>query len=298
MEMKENQWEWVSETRGRLDKLLATRFPEFSRTQWHEVIRDGLVKVDGVAGKAGLAVVAGSKLSGQFPAESAIHSLEPAAIALEIPFEDEHLLVVNKPAGMVTHPAPGTHDPTLVNALLGLQIELSHGSKAYRPGIVHRLDKETSGLMLVAKSDFVHRKLSEMIQKREVDRRYLAVVEGTPRAEAFDVEGPIARDPKNRLKMAIVEGGKSSLTHFRVLREVSELALLEAKLETGRTHQIRVHLASVGNPVIGDRLYGSHRLDVSMQLQAYRLQLVHPMTAAKLEIQIPPPADFLISAAD
>lgn len=287
---------WVSTSAGRLDRVLATQFPEFSRSQWQRVIEQGFVSVGGSPARAGLLIKIGILIEGRFPENAPIHNLKPAVIDLEIAFEDEFLVIVNKPAGMVTHPAPGTREPTLVHALLGMQLQLSAGSHPYRPGIVHRLDKDTSGLLIVAKTDGIHRKLAEMIQLREVDRRYLLVVSGEPPKQDFTVEGPIARDPRNRLKMAIVADGKPARTHFHLIKEEAGLTLLEAKLESGRTHQIRVHAASIGLPVVGDSLYNPLSSEFPMQLHAWRLSLSHPITGSLVDVSVPPPVGFCVTA--
>lgn len=286
-----------ADTQERLDRFLARCISGQSRTRLAQLISDGHVTVEGAPAKAGLKLKPGWRVELMLPAEKEPHHLNPASIPLEVLFEDSNLLVVSKPRGLPTHPASTWKGPTLVNALLARGGKLSHGSADFRPGIVHRLDKDTTGLLIVAKKDSVHRKLAKMIQTRQVKRSYVVIVEGKSVQPRFDVDAPIGRDPQNRQKMAVRPEGKPAVTHFFVLDQQPGRLLLEAKLETGRTHQIRVHLAAIGLPVIGDPVYGIFG-DDPLQLHAWRLQFTHPETGAELDIQCPPPADFSMPAFD
>lgn len=209
-------------------------------------------------------------------------------------YDDDELVVVVKPAGMVVHPAPGHASGTLVHALLGRGGAWSSAGGAARPGIVHRLDRGTSGLMLAARTDAAHRDLARQLGARTLSRTYLAIARGRPPAEAGVLEGPIGRDPRNRLRMAVVEGGRPARTRYRVLEAKRRYSLVQLDLETGRTHQIRVHLAALGHPVAGDAEYGGRRAGEPARpmLHATRLRLRHPRTGEALEFESPPPADF------
>ncbi len=207
-------------------------------------------------------------------------------------------LIINKPSGMVVHPAPGHYTGTLVNALL-YKFNLTSGEEG-RPGIVHRIDKDTSGLMLVAKNDFTHEKLADMIGKKEVERKYLAIVDGVIRNDTGTIDAPIGRDLYNRQKMAVVaENSKDSITHFKVLERFNNNTLIECKLETGRTHQIRVHMNYIGFPINNDPLYGRGKAtDFGQMLHSYYIKLSHPRTGKVLEYEIEPPKEFLEKLED
>jgi 23S rRNA pseudouridine1911/1915/1917 synthase len=215
-------------------------------------------------------------------------------IPLEVLYDDEDLVVVVKPAGMVVHPAPGHSSGTLVHALLGRGGSWSTAGGEARPGIVHRLDRGTSGLMIAARSDAAHRDLSRQLATRTLSRTYLAIARGRPPAPAGVLEGPVGRDPRNRLRMAVVEGGRTARTRYRLLEARSGYSLLELELDTGRTHQIRVHLTALGHPIAGDAEYGGRRAGEPGRpmLHAVRLRLRHPRTGAAMEFEAPPPRDF------
>jgi 23S rRNA pseudouridine1911/1915/1917 synthase len=233
---------------------------------------------------------------------------QPEAIPLQVVYEDEDLVVIDKAAGMVVHPAPGNWSGTLVHALLGRGGGWSTSGGAAQPGIVHRLDKGTSGLMLAARGERAHRSLTAQLAARTLKRSYLAIVEGEVRAAAGILEGPIARDPKNRLRMAVVEGGRAARTRYAVVERRAGHTLVRCDLETGRTHQVRVHLASLGHPVAGDELYGRRRAPSGAGrsragaartgeparplLHAWRLSFRHPGSGAEMSFEAPPPADF------
>ncbi|MGB9885565.1 MAG: RluA family pseudouridine synthase [Moorellales bacterium] len=282
------------ETGRRLDVYLFQGgfFP--SRAQAQRAIANGRVTVNGQPVKSGYRLRSGDRLRVEWEPPAPI-SLAAEDIPLEVLYEDQDLLVVNKPQGLVVHPAPGHAQGTLVNALLKRCPDLSGIGGALRPGVVHRLDKDTSGLMVVAKNDGAHLELARQLKERTLSRVYLALVHGRPPL-AGTVRAPVGRHPKERKKMAVrTEGGKEAVTHYRVLEYFPGYALLEVRLETGRTHQIRVHLASLGHPVVGDRLYGRRQppLPVPGQLlHAFRLAFRHPRTGEHLEFSAPPPPAF------
>jgi 23S rRNA pseudouridine1911/1915/1917 synthase len=257
--------------------------------------------VDGEAAPKSLRLAAGQRVSVQVlpPAPEA-----PAAedVAVPVVYEDEWLLVVSKPAGLVVHPAPGHPAGTLVNALLSRAGRPAGGDRD-RPGIVHRLDAGTSGLMIVAKHGDAHRRLVEMMAAREVRRTYLALVEGAPAIPTGTIDAPVGRSPRHRRKMAVVASGRAALTRYRTLERFADCTLMEVAPETGRTHQIRVHLAAAGMPVAGDRVYGrTGRLTLRLGLErpflhAARLELEHPMTGEPLRLEDPLPEDLSAALA-
>ncbi|MGB8275387.1 MAG: RluA family pseudouridine synthase [Alphaproteobacteria bacterium] len=244
---------------ARLDKLLAAAIPALSRTRLKSLIEGGKVTRGGVTiTDPSLRVKPGETFQVSVPPAVAA-APEPEAIALTVVYEDDDVIVVDKPPGLVVHPAPGNREHTLVNALLAhCRGSLSGIGGVARPGIVHRLDKDTSGLMVVAKTDRAHAALAEQFAARKIARAYYAVVWGVPEPKSGEIAGNIGRSPRNRKKMAVVRrGGKPALTRYRVVRRLGSLAsLVECRLMTGRTHQIRVHLAAIGHPIIGDRTYG------------------------------------------
>jgi 23S rRNA pseudouridine1911/1915/1917 synthase len=288
----------------RLDRALAAALPTLSRERLK-----GLISSGGVTGPNGLVrdpavkAVAGS-YEVTIPQPRPAHN-EAQDIALTIVFEDEHLLVVDKPAGMVVHPAAGNADGTLVNALLHhCAGRLSGIGGVARPGIVHRIDKDTSGLLVVAKTDVAHEGLAAQFARHSIDRRYLAVVAGIPSPASGKVDAPLARSPANRKKIAVVaEGrGKRAVTRYRTVAPLRDAALVECRLETGRTHQVRVHMAAIGHPLLGDPVYGraraSHRellkrLDFNRQaLHAAGLGFEHPVSKQNLSFESAPPPDI------
>ncbi len=293
----------------RLDRALAQLFPELSRTRAQAAIKAGVVRVDGKPVRASHLLEAGQRIEVDAGALTAAGVAGEASgqtplaetIPLRVVYEDEHLLVVDKPAGLVVHPAPGHATGTLVNALLAHVPKLTAGSDASRPGIVHRLDKDTSGLIVIAKDAPTHTALAQQMKEHSTVKRYLALVEGRMPAPEGVIDAPIGRDPRHRQRMALVSevnGGREARTRFKVLREIRGRSLVELQLETGRTHQIRVHLASVGHPVVGDSLYGRAQLPLPPRqfLHATRLEFVHPTTGEWLIFDAPLPpdlADFL-----
>ena len=284
----------------RLDLLVASK-AELSRTQAATLIANGSVTVNGSRQKASYRPVAGDRIVIDEPAVTA-REITGESIPLSVVFEDEYLLVVNKAAGMVVHPAPGNWSGTLVNALMGRGGELSPGSSPDRAGIVHRLDKETSGLLIVAKTERAHRILSAAIAARRVKRRYAVMIWGHLDGDTLTIEKPLARDPRDRTRMAIVNNGRQAKTDFVRLARFGPGDLLRAHLHTGRTHQIRVHLASVGHPVMGDDTYGGGggRRIAGLApkrhfLHAAWLQMNHPITGAPMDIRSPLPDDLKAS---
>lgn len=282
----------------RVDVVLARR-AEITRALAQRSLRSGLVRVGGNVVRPSYRVDAGDVIEGELP-EDGLPEPVGEDIPIEIRYEDDRLLVVSKPAGIVTHPARGHEGGTLVNALLGRGASLS-GRGSTRPGIVHRLDKDTSGLLLIAKDDAAAEFLVDALRKRRVTRRYLALVRGIPSAPTGTVDAPIGRHPARRRLMAVVPGGRGAVTHYRILGTGDKVALLEVTLETGRTHQIRVHLAHLGHPVLGDRTYGgateaARALGLARPfLHAVALAFPHPDDERTIEVS-DPLADDLRSA--
>ena len=305
-----------ADARARLDRLLADHVPTLSRSRLKNLIETGRVSIAGATiTEPGYRVKPGEAVTLVIP-PPVDETPRAQAIPLQVAYEDEHLIVVDKPAGLVVHPAPGNPDRTLVNALLAhCGASLSGIGGVRRPGIVHRLDEDTSGLMVAAKHDAAHRGLSAQFATRRLSRTYRAVVWGTPRPAQGRIEGAIGRDARNRKRMAVRErGGKAAITHYRVVESLSTLwSLVECRLETGRTHQIRVHMAHRGHPLVGDALYGGARrrglderwhktlaLCPRQALHAAALSFVHPVSGAALAFESPLPADMnaLIAAAN
>lgn len=285
--------EFVAKESARLDRFLADMLPEFSRTKLAALIEDDGVWVDGVLRKPSFRVEPGMLVSLDDVEPTPPHDLTPIPMDLEVVFEDEHLMVINKPRGVATHPAPGLQEATLVNALLARNGDLSSGSADFRPGIVHRLDKETTGLMVVAKTDQAHRHLAVQIAEKSAQRRYVAFAQGKLSHPRLKVDAPIARDPRDRRKMTVDPKGKSAVTHLKVLSEIDGNSLVAARLETGRTHQIRVHLMAAGHPLRGDTIYAKMPWgDGPLQLHAAFLGFIHPETGKAMALFAPPPSDF------
>jgi 23S rRNA pseudouridine1911/1915/1917 synthase len=266
----------------RLDRFLADQLA-LSRTQAGRLIADKRVRAAGgrKALRASAILERGAEITVEFPPDDPPRTFAPAHAELRFVYEDEHLAVLDKPAGLVVHPGPGHWNDTLVNVLVGRGTELSGGASAEggRPGIVHRLDRDTSGLLVVAKSDLAHRRLAGAIERRQVTRVYAALVWGHLRKNSVDIEAPIARNPKDRKRMTVAEGGRHAVTHAAVVARFAHADLLRVRLGTGRTHQIRVHLAHVGCPIVGDREYafgGSRRVTPSGRAEAERLEALAP----------------------
>jgi 23S rRNA pseudouridine1911/1915/1917 synthase len=287
-----------SDAGQRLDLFLATKIERFSRARIQAFIRSGHILLNGATCRAKQLVRAGDKIIVSEPEPEPL-ILEAEALPVPILFEDEHLLVVNKPAGMVVHPGAGVQSGTLVNALLHQVVNLSGVGGVLRPGIVHRLDKDTSGCLVVAKHDVAHLRLSKQFSGRLVQKFYLALCGGRFTKPGDDIIKPIGRHPVHRQKMAIVERGRAAHTRFDVITETSQWALVLCQIHTGRTHQIRVHLHSIGHPVLGDKVYGNSTADYERQmLHAWRLGFFHPMAENWLEFEAGLPDDFLQSGVE
>src|SRR6266566_8443331 len=283
----------------RLDRYLVSMLQDISRTTVQQLISDGMVLINGQLSKPGYALRSGDEVRvlTTTPA-SRPGNIKPNKLPLDIVYEDSDLLVVNKAAGVVVHPAPGHHEDTLVNALLAYYPDLKEVGAELRPGIVHRLDKDTSGLMIIAKNARTQAALVEQMKRHQVVKRYLALVEGNVALDQGSIDAPIGRDVRHRQQMAITTvGSREARTHFRVLERFSHHTLLLLQLETGRTHQIRVHLKAIGHPVAGDPVYGSgsvfKRVPLKRQfLHASYLKFAHPITGENIELEAPLPEDL------
>jgi 23S rRNA pseudouridine1911/1915/1917 synthase len=282
-----------SDAGRRLDVAAAAHLPSLSRSRIARLADEGAVRVNGRPRKPAFRLRAGQRVEIAVPppAPSGVH---PEAIPLEIVLEDAELLVINKPAGLTVHPAPGHRSGTLVNALLAAVPDLAGIGGTLRPGIVHRLDKDTSGLLVVAKNDEVHRGLAAQFKAHTAQRIYLVVVRGRVRRDAGTIAAPLGRHPVHRTRMAVVPHGRGAVTHYTVLERFRDATLLACRLETGRTHQIRVHLAHAGHPVIGDPVYGRARApEIARQaLHAARLEFTHPRTGRRVTCTAPLPDDI------
>ena len=285
--------EHLVETGGeRLDVYLADRRADLSRSRIRKLIDDGHVTVDRRPAKASTRLTAGQTVALDLPPPSPAE-LRPWDVPLSVVFEDEHLIVIDKPAGMTVHPAPGNEDCTLANAVLAHAPDIEGIGGEKRPGIVHRLDKDTSGLIVVVKNERTHANLSEQFKSREVGKVYLALVAGHPSPPEADIDAPIGRHPHDRQRMAVVSTGRPAITRYRVVTSYSRSTLVEARPRTGRTHQIRVHLASVGHPVVGDTTYGRPAEGLSRQfLHAFRLAFVHPASGETIRFTAELPNDL------
>ena len=298
----------------RLDRFLADQLA-LSRTQAGRLIADKRVTARGKALRASAVLEPRTEVTVAMPEDAPPRSYTPAHASLTFVYEDEHLAVLDKPAGLVVHPGPGHWDDTLVNVLTERGTELAAQGGEGRPGIVHRLDRDTSGLLLVAKTDLAHRRLATAIERRAVTRVYAALVWGHLRKSPVDIEAPIARHPKERKRMTVAQGGRHAVTHARLVARFAHADLLRVRLGTGRTHQIRVHLAHIGCPIVGDREYtfgGSRRVTPSARVEAERLEglaprqllhaaalsFVHPVTNTPVTLTSEWPADLRPALAE
>ena len=286
-----------AEVKGqRLDVFVVEHCPELSRSHVQKLIEQGMVLVDGAQRKANYKLRGTEEVQVSVPEAEPI-TAAPEDIPLDILYEDKDIIVVNKARGMVVHPASGVYSGTLVNALLHHCQDLSGINGEIRPGIVHRLDKDTSGVMVCAKNDTAHLDLAEQIRTKTAHRTYWAIVHGNIKEEAGIIKGDIGRHPTDRKKMAIVrENGKPAVTHFKVLERFGEYTLVECKLETGRTHQIRVHMTSIGHPLVNDPKYGPKKSSPfaiqGQALHSLQLTLTHPVTKEKMTFTAPVPSDM------
>lgn len=279
----------------RLDIYIADEIEELSRTTVQRLIDEEKILVNGKKQKSSYKPEVGDEINIDIPeAHEAI--LKAQDIPVPVVYEDNDIIVVNKPKGMVVHPANGNPDGTLVNAILAIcKDSLSGIGGEIRPGIVHRLDKDTSGLLIVAKNDVAHIKMSKQIQDREVIKKYIALVKGVVAENEATIDLPIARSTKDRKKMAVDPKGKNAVTHFKVLKRYDKYTLLELKIDTGRTHQIRVHMSYIGHPVVGDGVYSSGKNEFNVEgqmLHARYLEFKHPITGKELRLEAPIPEYF------
>lgn len=296
--MNPEQIEFIVQTSGeRLDKIIVAHLGErVSRAQIQTLIKEGWVTVNGTPVKAGIKLKGGEQIRLSIPPREATNTVQPEAIALSILYEDDHLAVIDKPAGMTVHPGVGNESGTLVAALIARWPEIAQMNIAEkRAGIVHRLDKDTSGLIVIARADSIRRKLAAQFQERTVEKMYLALLERTPKTRTGRIEAPIARDPNQRKRMAVVREGKPAVTEFEVIDDDFRegQALVKVQLFTGRTHQIRVHMAFIGCPIVGDSVYGFRKQRVGLKrhfLHAARLCFNHPHTGQRLCFDSPLPA--------
>ncbi|GAA0780421.1 RluA family pseudouridine synthase [Hathewaya limosa] len=278
----------------RLDSFLAEYYEDKSRNYFQNLIDDEKVLVNNKIAKGKYKIKEGDNIHIE-RVEPKTLEVVPEDISLEILYEDEDVIVVNKPQDMVVHPAPGNYSGTLVNALLYHCTDLSGINGVIRPGIVHRIDKDTSGILVVAKNDFAHNALAEQLKEHSMNRIYIALCEGNLKEDTLIINKPIGRNPKNRLKMGVVADGKEAKTHVFVKERFKEHTLVQCKLETGRTHQIRVHMASIGHPLVGDPLYGFKKQKFNLQgqvLHAYLLGFIHPRTKEYMEFKSEIPEYF------
>ena len=298
----------VEDEGARLDQYLASRIADISRARVHSLILSKNATIDGHPAKPSHKVRSGESIRIVIEPRE-LPSFAPEDIALDIIFEDEHIIIVNKPAGMVVHPAAGSPSGTLVNALLHHSAELSRAGGEDRPGIVHRLDKKTSGLLVVAKNETAHRRLSESLERRDIKRKYQALAYESFTESEGSIDAPIGRSPSDRKKMVVGGlGNREALTHFTVLEELNDASRLAVRLSTGRTHQIRVHMAYIGHPILGDPTYGTRlrrfhdnmpvrvvqaieRLKGQM-LHSESLEFDHPITGEHVRFEAPPPKEF------
>ena len=279
----------------RLDKVLAVELG-LSRTTIQSWLKAGLISVNGEVVKSNYKAQSGDEVT-ILQKEEEVITIQPENIPLDIVFEDDSLIVVNKPSGMVVHPSKGHYSGTLINALLYHSNSLSDSTseEIYRPGLVHRIDKDTSGLLVIAKNNDVHQKLAEQIAENKMSREYIAIVDGHFAHETGVVDAPLSRHQTNRLKRVVEKGGKNAITHFEVLDSFSDYSLVSCRLETGRTHQIRAHMEFIKHPIVNDQLYhpkGKNATEFGQFLHARTLSFTHPLTGETLNFQVEPPKEF------
>jgi 23S rRNA pseudouridine1911/1915/1917 synthase len=282
----------VIEPAIRLDRYLAKEYPELSRSRLQKLIEQGYIKVNGCGAKASQKLNAGDEIHVRLPPPEQV-SLVAEPIPLDVIYEDDDLLLIDKPAGLVVHPSPGHTAHTLVNALLARCPDLANFGDVMRPGIVHRLDRDTSGLMIIAKNSAAQQNLINQFKARSVSKGYLVLVKGKLTPSQGIIDAPVGRDPSNRKRMAVVSGGRQARTKYKVKEYLGEYTLLEITTETGRTHQIRVHLSAIGYPVVGDPIYGVKSAYVKRQfVHAYRLGFRLPASGEYREFTCELPPDL------
>ncbi|ARD49235.1 pseudouridine synthase [Sporosarcina sp. P37] len=292
--MERFEYEITEEQTGnRIDKAIAVLQPDWSRTQIQLWVKEERVKVNGSSVKSNYKVKTGDIVAVEQP-EAEAYDVEPENLNVEIVYEDQDVLIVNKPVGMVVHPSPGHLSGTLVNGLMYQITDLSGINGVMRPGIVHRIDKDTSGLLMVAKNDKAHVSLVNQLVAKSVTRVYTALVHGHIPHDNGTIDAPIGRDKRDRQRMAVVDDGKHAVTHFKVLERFGTYTLVECRLETGRTHQIRVHMKYIGHPLVGDPKYGPRKtIDFGGQvLHAGTIGFQHPVTDEYLEFTAPLPESY------
>ena len=280
----------------RLDKLIANKYSDLSRTNIQKLIDDNKITVNNKVQKASYKVMEKDEIKIE-EIEAKTIDLKPQNIPLDIIYEDDDIIVINKQKGLVVHPANGNPDGTLVNAIMAIcKDSLSGIGGEIRPGIVHRLDKDTSGLIIVAKNDKAHINLSEQIKNREVKKTYIALVRGVIKENEATINMPIARSTKDRKKMAVSKDGKNAITHFKVLKRYDKYTLIEVNIATGRTHQIRVHMSQIGYPIVGDNVYSNGKNPfgvVGQMLHSAKLTFRHPITNKEMNLEAPLPEYFV-----
>lgn len=282
----------IENQQGRLDKVVSELAKDYSRSQIKHFIEQGNITVNGTLQKPKYKVQAGDLIELKPPKPQKLE-LEPENIPLDIVYEDEDVIVVNKPQGMVVHPAPGHENHTLVNALL-YHSPLSTINGTFRPGIVHRIDKDTSGLLMIAKNDQAHRSLAKQLKNKTNKREYIALVYGVIKEDRGTIDAPLGRNPNERKKQAVVANGRNAVTHFEVLKRYANFTLIKCILETGRTHQIRVHMKYIGHPLVGDSLYGPRKVigNTGQFLHAAILGFKHPRTGEEMVFEAKLPENF------
>lgn len=287
-----------SQENKRLDVYLAEILPQMSRTYIQKGIKSGWIMVDNKQIKTNYKIKRGDLINIEVPVPKKQSALKPEKIPLDILYEDQDIIIINKKRGMIVYPAPGNLSGTVANALLNHTKNLSCLGGSNRPGIVHRLDKDTSGLLIVAKNDLVHRNLAEQLKKRKVKKTYLALVFGTVEENSGIIDAPIGRNPVNRTKMTVTtQNSRNAKTYFKVIERFSGYTLLEIEIETGRTHQIRVHMEFIDHPLVGDPVYGNRSNPFAIKgqaLHAYKLGFKHPKTCEYIEFKAPLPKDISI----
>ncbi len=280
----------------RIDTYLGRVIDNVSRSYIQKLIKEGHVQIDGKPlKKKNIRLEEEMEVSIEVPEPEKL-KVEPENIPVEIVYEDESLMIVNKPQGMVVHPAPGNYSGTLVNALMYHAENLSSINGVIRPGIVHRIDKDTSGILMIAKDNQAHNSLAHQLKEKTTKRVYVAIVHGRLKQDEGTVDAPIARHPKDRLKMAVVQGGREAVTHYKVIKAYKNYSIVELRLETGRTHQIRVHMAHIGHPLLGDPVYGKKQEKIKHDgqlLHAKMLGFIHPRTEEYMEFDSELPAYFV-----